>query len=63
MHSHTILCTTKGLLISEGLFGDFNSPKKQTKQFDFTMYYDTSGRLVFVHFLGEIEDNKKTFRN
>ena len=26
-------------------------------------YFDTSGRLVFVHFLEEIEDTKKTFRN
>ena len=23
-------------------------------------YYDTSGRLVFVHFMGETEDTKKT---
>ena len=26
-------------------------------------YYETSGRLVFVHFLEEIEATKKTFRN
>ena len=26
-------------------------------------YYETSGRLVFVRFLEEIEDTKKTFRN
>ena len=26
-------------------------------------YYDTSGQLVFVQFLEEIEDTKKTFRN
>ena len=26
-------------------------------------YYETSGRRVFVHFLEEIEDTKKTFRN
>ena len=26
-------------------------------------YYETSGRLAFVHFLEEIEDTKKTFRN
>ena len=26
-------------------------------------YYQTSGRLVFVRFLEEIEDTKKTFRN
>ena len=44
---------TKGQLISKFQ----NSPKKRTKK------YDTSGRLVFVRFLGEIEDTKKTFRN
>ena len=27
------------------------------------LYYDTSGRLVFVHFLEEFEDSKTTFRN
>ena len=26
-------------------------------------YNDTSGRLFFVRFFGEIEDTKKTFRN
>ena len=26
-------------------------------------YYETSGRLVFVRFLEEIEDTKKIFRN
>ena len=26
-------------------------------------YYETSGRLVFIRFLEEIEDTKKTFRN
>ena len=26
-------------------------------------YYKTSGRLVFVRFLEEIEDTKMTFRN
>ena len=25
--------------------------------------YDTSGRLVFIRFLEEFEDTKKTFRN
>ena len=53
----------KGQLISKGLFGILNSPKKRTKKFDFTYYYDTSGQLVFVRFLGEIEGTKKTFRN
>ena len=26
-------------------------------------YYDTSGRLVFVHFFEEFEENQNTFRN
>ena len=33
------------------------------KRFQPTKYYETSGRLVFVRFLEEIEDTKKTFRN
>ena len=32
-------------------------------EFDFTNMIDTSGRFVFVRFLEEIEDTKKTFRN
>ena len=52
----------KGQLISKGLFSILNSLKKWTKKIRL-YYYDTSGRLVFVHFLGEIEDKKKTFRN
>ena len=53
---------SKGQLISEGLFGILNSSKKRTKKFDLIMYY-TSGRLVFIRFLEEFEDTKKTFRN
>ena len=58
-----ILGLPKGQLISKGLFGVFNSSKKRTKKFDQTLctYYDTSGRIVFVHFLKEFEDTKKTF--
>ena len=56
-------CKIKGQLISKGLFGILNSPKKRTKQFDLTTTYDTLGRLVFVRFLGEFEDIKKTFQN
>ena len=41
----------KGQLISKGLFGIPYSPKK-TKNFDL-QYYDTSGRLVLLAFLGE----------
>ena len=38
----------------------------ENKQMNLTLlltYYDTSCWLVFVHFLEEIEDTKKTFRN
>ena len=51
---------TKGQLISKGLFSILNSSKKRTKKFNLTKY---SGRLVFVHFLEEFEDTKKSFRN
>jgi hypothetical protein len=37
-------------------------PKKTNKKIRLN-YYDTSGRLVFVRFLEELEDTKKTFRN
>jgi hypothetical protein len=40
---------TKGQLISEGLFGTLNSPKKRPKKFDYT-----SSQLVFIRFLREI---------
>ena len=52
----------KGQLISKGLFGILNSSNKPNKKIRLN-YYDTSGRLVFVHFLEEFEDTKKTFRN
>ena len=51
---------SKGQLISKGLFGIFNSSKKGTKKL---ICYDTSGRLVFVRFLEEVEDLKIAFRN
>ena len=38
-------------------------PKNMTKKLNPTMYFDTSGWLVFVRFLEEIEDTKRTFRN
>ena len=38
------------------------SIKKRKKQILFC-FYETSGRLVFVRFLEEIEDTKKKFRN
>jgi len=46
--------TTKGQLISKGLFGILNSPKKRTKKFDFTTMIHTSDRLSFVRFFGRI---------
>ena len=46
-----------------GLFGILNSSKKRTKKFDLATYYDTSVRLVFVRFLEEFDDTKKTIRN
>ena len=55
-------CLPKGRLISKGLFGILNSPKKMNGKIRL-YYYDTSGRLVFVRFLGEIQDTKKTFLN
>ena len=48
----------KGQLISKANCQVVNSSKKQTNEFIFT-----SMRLVFVHFLEEIKDSKKTFRN
>ena len=53
----------KGQLISKCRFGIFNSPKKRTKKFDFAIMYGTSSRIVFVLFLEEFEDAKKTIRN
>ena len=38
-------------------------PKNEQTNSTLLLVYDTSGRLVFVRFLEEIEDNKKTFRN
>ena len=48
----------KGHLISKANCQAVNSSKKQTNEFAFTTM-----RLVFVRFLEEIEDTKKTFRN
>ena len=36
-------------------------PKKELT--NSTLSYETSGQLVFIHFLEEIEDTKKTFQN
>ena len=50
--------TTKGQTKSKRFFQAEVSSKKRTKEFNFTTM-----RLVFVRFLEEIEDSKKTFRN
>ena len=52
---------SKGQLISKCLFGIFNSPQKWTKKFNFTYYYGTSSRIVFVSFLGELKTPKRNF--
>ena len=51
---------TKGQLISKCLFGIFNSPKKCMNEFGFTTM-DTSSRIVFVRFLGELKTPKRHF--
>ena len=48
----------KGQLISKANHQAVNSSKKRTNEFVFTTM-----RRVFVRFLEEIEDTKKTFRN
>ena len=49
---------SKGQIISKANCQAVNSSKKRTKEFVFTTV-----RRVFVRFLEEIEDTKKTFRN
>ena len=53
---------SKGQLFSKGLFAILEFYQK-TNEIIRLYYYDTSGRLAFVHLLGEIEGTKKTFRN
>ena len=52
----------KGQLISKWFFGVFDFLKKKNERIRL-YYYDTSGRLVSDHFLEEIDDPKKPFRN
>ena len=54
----TIFGPIKDQLISKANCQAANSSKKRTNEFNFTTM-----RLVFVRFLEEIEDIKKTFRN
>ena len=55
--NHRIL-KAKGQLISKAYCQAVNSSKKRTNEFVFTTM-----RRFFIHFLEEIEDSKKTFRN
>ena len=48
----------KGQLISKGLFGILNSPKKRTKKFEFTTMIPQVDLFSFL-FLEEIKDTKK----
>ena len=50
---------TKGQLISKCLFGAFNSPKNEQKQFD--LRYHSSKVEFFVRFLGELKITKRHF--
>ena len=53
------LNNAKGQLILKANCQAVNSSKKRTNEFGFF----TTMRRVFVRFLEEIEDTKKTFRN
>ena len=51
----------KGQLIWKQFFGVIDFLQKN-KQMNSTYYDDNSGRIVFVHFLEEIDDLKKCFK-
>ena len=55
---HPNMYFSKGHLISKANCQAVNSSKKQTNEFVFTAM-----QRVFLHFLEEIEDTKKAFRN
>ena len=40
---------------------DSISPKKQTNDFDFTRYYDTSGSIGFVRSVEDLKTTKRHF--
>ena len=60
VHSHMkdIFLLFKGQLISKWFLRSSISSKKRTNEFVFTTV-----RIVFVRFLEEIDDPKKSFRN
>ena len=55
--AHTKNHEAKGQLIWKCLFGAFNSPKNEQKQFD--LRYHSSKVKSFRSFFGRIEDTKK----
>ena len=57
-----MLLLTKGQKKSKWFFQDNISSKKR-KERTRLYYYDTSGQLVFIRLLEEIEDTKKIFQN
>ena len=63
VEENCIFVITKGQKKSKLFFQVDVSSKKQTNKQILLYYYETSGRIVFVHFLEKIEDTKKTFRN
>ena len=52
---------TKGHLISKGLFGILNSPKKQTKKFDFTTIIPQVNLFSFI-FWEKLKTPKRHFK-
>ena len=60
---HALTKSVLSLAIVKVRQNDFFSPillpKKELT--NSTLSYETSGQLVFIHFLEEIEDTKKTF--
>ena len=54
------MASAKGQIISKCFFGVFDFLQKTNEGIQL-YYYDTSNRLVFVHFFEENEDTKKHF--
>ena len=57
-YSETIAEGIKGQTKSKQFFQADVSSKKRTNEWILLYYFETSGRLVFVRFLEEIEDTK-----
>ena len=52
---------SKGQLISKRVFGVVNSSKKPEKNCPNSIWYDSSGQIVFVRFLKELRVPKSPF--